>query len=292
MTTDVADTAPELAHADIAKVFSTIDMPSCPAILTRVLEESQKDDPDLVTLAQWMGEDVGMSATAIKLANSPLFRGGARVANVRKAVERLGIRNVVCVVVTAALRASIAGLPPQWLDRFWNRSASHAMAAGMIGRRQYGVSADAAYTYALFHDAGIPLLLRRFPDYEQVLAQCIRMGQLAIDAERDYFPCTHPIVGSLLVRNWGLPASLVQAVRFHHDPDVYDLPDRTLPGTSVSLIAATHVAEHLVSEMAGERDYEVGDVLFERALGHFGISEHDLDQLREDLAGTIDAGKA
>ena len=99
------------------------------------------------------------------------------------------------------------------------------------------------------------------------------------DAEADYFPCTHPIVGSLLTRNWGLPSLLGQAIRFHHEKDAYDLPDRTLPGGALSLIAVTQVAEHLLGEVLDD-DIEVGQYLFERALDFLGISGDDLDDLR------------
>jgi HD-like signal output (HDOD) protein len=35
-------------------------------------------------------------------------------------------------------------------------------------KRQYGISPDAAYTYALFHDAGVPMMMRRFPELRRV----------------------------------------------------------------------------------------------------------------------------
>lgn len=280
----------DLSVSEIEHVFATVDIPACPAILADVMKEAQRDVPDVRALSRAMAADIGMSAIAIKLANSTLFRTGAAVASVRGAVDRLGIRNVVCVVAAAALRASMTGLKPAWIDGFWTRTSAIAMAAGMIARRQYGISPDAAYTYALFHDAGIPLLMRRFPDYEQVVAQNRKMGYLTIEAENEYFPCTHPIVGSLLVRNWGLPPSIGRAVLFHHDPAAYDLPEKTLPGISVSLIAVTHVAEHVVSELSREHDLEVGEALYERGLAHLGVAEDDVDQLKEDIsAATAEA---
>ncbi len=130
-----------------------------------------------------MPGDVGMSAAALKLANSPLFRVGPPVTGVLKALERLGTRNTICVVVSVALRTTMAGLSTAYIEKFWNRTQSLALGAGLIARRQYGVSPDAAYTYALFHDAGIPLMMRRYPDYEKVLHDCYATGRLIVDAE-------------------------------------------------------------------------------------------------------------
>lgn len=276
----------ELSHDDLHKVMSTVDIPSCPAMLTDAMKEAQKDEPELNRLADLITGDAGMSAAALKLANSPLF-GNNRVSGVRKAVERLGTRNTVCVIVASALRNSITGLPAAWLDQFWKRTMLLAMASTLIARRQYGISPDAAYTYALFHDAAVPLMMRRFPEYADIHAKCRQEGTMLSDAEADYFPCTHPIIGSLLIRNWGLPSLLGQAIRFHHEKDAYDLPDRTLPGGALSLIAVTQVAEHLLGEVL-EDDIEVGSYLFERALDFLGISSDDLDDLRSRVALAIE----
>lgn len=277
----------ELSHDVVEKVMSSIDIPTCPGMVTDAMREAQKDEPDLSRLADIIGSDAGMSAAALKLANSPLFGANNRVVSVRKAVERLGIQNVVCVVVASALRASVTGLPAAWVEDFWRRTMQLALSSSLVARRQYGISADAAYTYALFHNAAIPLLMRRFPNYVDVLEGCRSEGRMLSDAEEQYFPCTHPIVGSLLVRNWGLPPLLGQAIRFHHEKDVYDLPDRSLPGGALSLIAVTQVAEHLLDEIIGDTS-EVDTNLLERALAFLGISNDDLDELRQRVASAVE----
>jgi len=265
----------------------SIDIPTCPGMVTDAMREAQKDEPDLNRLADIIGSDAGMSAAALKLANSPLFGASNRVPSVRKAVERLGIQNVVCVVVASALRASITGLPAAWIEQFWKRTMQLALASSVVARRQYGISADAAYTYALFHNAAIPLMMRRFPNYADILESCHSEGKALNDAEEQYFPCTHPIIGSLLVRNWGLPPLLGQAIRFHHEKDVYDLPDRSLPGGALSLIAVTQVAEYLLDEIMGDNS-EVDTNLLERAVAFLGISNDDLDELRHRVASTVE----
>jgi HD-like signal output (HDOD) protein len=278
----------EVSHDVVQKVMASIDIPTCPGMVTDAMREAQKDEPDLGRLAEIITNDAGMSAAAFKLANSPLFGASSRVPSVRKAVERLGTQNIVCVVVASALRASITGLPAVWIEQFWKRTTLLALASSLVARRQYGISPDAAYTYGLFHDAAVPLMMRRFPDYVDIFEKCHQEGTMLNDAEEKYFPCTHSIVGSLLVRNWGLPPVLGQAIRFHHEKDAYDLPDRTLPGGALSLIAVTQVAEHLLGEIL-DGDIEVGAYLFERALDFLGISGDDLDELRQRVGGAVES---
>jgi len=76
----------------------------------------------------------------------------------------------------------MAGMSPAFIETFWNKTAALALAAGLIARRQYAISPDTAYTYALFHDAGIRLMMRRYPDYEKVLNDCHTTGRLIIEA--------------------------------------------------------------------------------------------------------------
>lgn len=280
----------ELSHEDLQKVMSTIDIPACPGIVTDAMQEAQKDEPDLGRLATLIASDAGLSAAALKLANSALYGNGAKISSVRKAVERLGTKNIVCVVVSVALRASMSGVPAAWLEKFWQRTTMLAIIASIVAKRQFGISPDAAYTYALFHDAAIPMMMRRFPNYGEVLEQARSEGKLLAAAEEEYFPCSHPVVGSLLVRNWGLPPILGQAIRFHHEPDAYDLPDRTLPGGALGLIAVTQVAEHLIGEVLNGQDIEVGDELFVKALAYLGISDSDLDDLQCRVAEALEDG--
>lgn len=279
----------ELSHEELQKVMSTIDIPVCPAVVTDAMKESQKDEPDLKRLADLVANDAGLSAAALKLANSALYGNGAKISSVRKAVERLGTKNIVCVVVSVALRSSVSGLPAEWLDDFWKRTTLLSIVASMIARRQFGISPDAAYTYALFHDAGIPMMMRRFPKYGEIVDNARREGKLLADAENEFFPCSHPIIGSLVIRNWGLPCILGQAIRFHHEQDAYDLPDTTLPGGALSLIAVTQVAEHLMNDILQEQDLEVGDHLFEKALAYLGISAHDLEDLQHRVETAIES---
>lgn len=276
-----------LTPEELQKVLSSIDIPVCPAVVTQALAEALKDEPDLRVLAKLVATDPSMSAAALKLANSALYRSGSPVTSVRHALDRLGTKSVVCIVVAVALRSSVEGLSPAWLNDFWQRATQVAVISALVARRQFGISQDAAYTFALFHNAAIPMMMKRFDDYGQVLAAAKAEGRLLVDAEATFFPCTHPIVGSLMVRNWGLPSTLGQAIRFHHEADAYELPDQTLPGSALSLIAVTHVAEHLIARIRQENDYEVGVDLFDKALSFIGISDTELDDLQQRVEAAL-----
>lgn len=278
-----------LSPEEMEKVLGSFDIPACPAQVMQVMTEAQRDDPDMRKLAGIISSDVGMAAMTIKLANSALFRGNSPISTVPQAVSRLGVRNIVCVVAAAALKSSMSDLPAAQLERFWNRASTMAVGAGLIAGHLYGISRDMAYTFALFHDAAIPVMMRRFKSYQAMLEDVLAQGWPLAQMEMQRFQCDHAIVGALLAKNWGLSELMAKAIRHHHDYQLYNLPEQIIPHEGVSLIAVTQVAEHLAAEILGERDVEVGP-LFSKALKHLGISEQDLQEIQEELAEILQAG--
>lgn len=277
----------ELSLDEMQATLDKIDIPPCPSTVTAVMTEAQKDAPDINVLSRIIAGDVGMSAFALKLANSTLFRRGAATDNVGQAIARLGTRNIICIVVAVALRNSMAqALPTEFLDRFWSRSNGMALASGMVARKLRGIPTDLAYTYGLFHDAAIPVMMRRFPDYAEVFDAARDQGKELPEVEDDRYHCSHAVVGALLARNWGLPKGLADAICFHHEADVYEMGADVLAAESLGLIAVTHIAERLMADLGVARDDE-GVAFFDRAVAYLGLDEDDLQDLREDLAEAL-----
>lgn len=273
-----------LSHDELQQTLDSIDIPACPGVVMQVMAEAQKDEPDLQVLTKIIVGDVGMAAFAIKLANSSLFRRGDATSSVPLALSRLGTRNIVCIVVAVALRNTMSGdIPAEVLDRFWNRAAAVAQAASQVSRKVRGIAADMAYTYALFHNAAMPVMMRRFKDYSRTLEDVEQHGGSLVVHENALYHCTHAVVGALLARNWGLSSLIASAIRHHHDANVYQPDQAFLEGQALGLIAVTHIAERLVLDLAGEVDIEVGD-LYPQAMAYLGLDEDDLQDLRDLLA--------
>jgi HD-like signal output (HDOD) protein len=91
----------------------------------------------------------------------------------------------------------------------------------------------------LLHDVGKLVLVVNVPDkYERVIEikrdQNISLNQ----AEQSVFGTSHAEVGAYLTGLWGLPDAIVEAVAFHHRPNIC-LSDNLIPLTFV------HIADGL-----------------------------------------------
>jgi HD-like signal output (HDOD) protein len=124
--------------------------------------------------------------------------------------------------------------------------------------------------------------MRRFKDYGRMLEEVEQNGLSLVAEEDARYRCSHAVVGAMLARNWGLSGLIASAIRFHHDPEVYDPGKPFLEDQALSLIAVTHVAERLLVEVSREADIEVGE-LYPQAVAYLGLSDDDLHDVQDLL---------
>lgn len=271
-----------LCQEELEASLAAVRIPACPQIVTEAMREAQKDDPSIHLLTRILTSDVGLSAAALKLANSPMFGSGAKARSVQQAATRLGIGNILNVIVATALRNSITGLPTDLLHKFWSHASALAVASGVLARLHVGISAEKAYTLGLFQDAAIPVLMSTFPAYTALYAQAPGRGHGFMLDEQAHFCCDHAVVGWLIAKSWGLSSELAAAIRFHHDREAYNLPETELPADALALIAVTTLAEFLLAEFSDDGQAPDEEAVND-AIRHMGTSESDLDEYRDVL---------
>lgn len=230
-----------------------IGIPPRPAILDRIAAEMRGPDPDFNHLSALISADVSLAAGLLKTANSAYFGHQARARTVVQALMILGLDIASRAVAGLILRKIFHGLP--MLERFWDASARVARTSGwlacQLGTRD-GVGPDDAYTFGLFRDCGLAVLMRKFPDYADVLRQAnADPDRMFTAVEETRYPTNHAIVGSLLAQDWWLPDDTCAAVRHHHDAVALAAGDAGLSTGSARMIALAQFAEHLVEWVAG-----------------------------------------
>lgn len=229
-----------------------IGIPPRPAILDRIASEMRKDEPDSRSLVHDISADVSLSASLIKTANSPFFGFRSRVRSVNEALMVLGLdvasRAIAGIILRKVFPNSLH------LERFWDASARIARLSGWLAQRLVNLRLrpDDAYTFGLFRDCGIPVLLRRFPGYDKVLMLANEEAGRSFTAVEDTrLPTNHAMVGCLLAQNWWLPEETCLAIRHHHDVAVLKTSLVSPPLASRHLIAVAQLAEHLVQRHSG-----------------------------------------
>ena len=283
---------PQSPRSEVDNLFErsilNLGIPPCPAVLERFIAEMNKDDPDFNRMATIIITDVGLSAGLIKTANSPFFGLRQRVRSVTEALLNLGLQASSHAVAGIILHNSFPNVPN--LERFWDASARIARLSGWLAQRLdiHGLRAEDAYTFGLFRDCGIPVLLGRFHNYETVLDIANR------DAERNFIeveelelPTNHAMVGCILAQSWWLPKEICLAIRNHHDLEGLGSTNSQLPMLSRQLIATSQLAEHLMQHLLGLSLTQEWPKLGSACLKLLGLEEGQLEALYSDAQSIV-----
>lgn len=269
-------------------MLNGVDIPPCPAILIALDSELRKEVPDQREVARLISQDVALSGRVMLIANSPAFSAGRKMDSVMQAITVLGTQSVFSMVVGHLLRVALASGTDVSLERFWDASARTARISAELARRLRCVRPDIAYTFGLFHDCGIPLLMKRFPQTREVLAKanCNDVGRFT-DVEDAELGTNHAVVGYFLSRRWQLPDMLAEAVLHHHDYSVLT-KQGGLSDMARSLIALNVLAEHISRiHASGDEDEEWGKAA-PLVCAYFTLSLGAVDDLIEDVCDWID----
>lgn len=198
-------------------LLGNIHLPPQPEVLRKVLEEYHKTTPDLPRIAALISEDVGLAGAVLQAVNSPLFGLAKSVVSVQQAIALLGLRWVLMLVRAVAFRNA-------WGDtsehaRFWDTTHDTSALGIILARRFATVAPEEVYALCLFHDAGMLIMMRLFPDYKNVLARVNRSAEdIQTGEENRRYGMDHAELGFLLGHVWMLPQHLCRAIMAHHHP--------------------------------------------------------------------------
>ena len=187
----------EIQTDEAEKIIKSIAIPPRPAVILKVMEERNRPEPDLGRVARLIGGDVGLSAAMMKTVNSPFYGLRNKVGSVQHAVSMLGLSSVTNVATALSLRSSLAGSKAVPMERFWDTSSQIAMISAHAASSLPGVSQEQAYTFGLFRDCGIPVLMQKFPDYKDTLRAANTASDQPVHRRRGCAPRHQPRHGRL-----------------------------------------------------------------------------------------------
>lgn len=280
---------------NIGIAIRDIGIPPRPTVLTEIETEMAKDEPDFTHLAKVISADVALSAALLRTTNSPYFGLDKKVRSVPEALLLLGLNLTIRTIAGIELRKIFERTPH--LERFWDESGTTARVSGWLAKRLRKccwVRPEDAYTFGLFHDCGIPVIMSPFPQYRSVLAQAnAEKTERFTDVEDRLIGANHAEMGAMLAESWSLPAEIIEAIRYHHHLDLLvsdDHPEASAIATP--LIAITQLAEHLIYRRIGSGNTFEWEKIAKIAQQILNIDEAKIDELFEEchepMAGFFD----
>ena len=278
-----------LIDQELEQTILNLGIPPCPEILLAISAESGKIEQNLQKIEKLISADVGLSAALIKTVNSPFYGLRSKVNSVMQAIHLLGMSNLSLMVTGMVLRDVLQGISKINMVRFWDASSKVAIISSYLAGRlpyinnvnmQRQIDKDEAYTYGLFQDCGISIMFNYHPEYGSVLGLANRTAdQKFTDIEDRKYINNHTKIGSVLAKSWGLPESMTQAIRYHHEHAALAQDPEFLSIESRDFIALALLAEKAIQIITGYNqtcEWEKGG---QWVLQHFGLSELDFETI-------------
>lgn len=193
----------------INDMYEDLELPGFPDVvmrLHRTLGDSNCAVRDVVRL---VSAEPSLSARLLHLANSAAFNPGERaISDLRSAITLLGFGLVRSTATTFAMRQLeqqewLRPLQPH-LNRIWKDSTGVAAIAYVGARRTEGMRPDEALASGLFHQMGSLYVLTRAHREGVSLGETAEWGATIAD--------WHPTIARAILENWGMPATLTEAV--------------------------------------------------------------------------------
>ena len=198
-------------------------LPSLPHNYTEIQQEMLKAEPSLQRVAEIISRDAAMTAKVLQLVNSAFFGTARRVADPLQAVSLLGLQTVSALVLSVGVFSQLEEVQ---LGSFSAEALiAHSLHVGNLARKLAGDHTKnealwgEAYVAGVLHDVGKLILANNFSSqYDELICTAVECGYTLSELEREAFGADHAELGAYILGLWGIPAALIEAVAFHHEP--------------------------------------------------------------------------
>jgi len=213
-------------------------LPTLPAVLSHILATTADPDSSALELSRHVAADQSLTATLLKLVNSAYYGCYRQVDSITTAIVMLGfdeVRNLTLAMT--AFRRFPQGHPDFDRTQLWRHSIAAAMAAEGLSKAARA-PAGGCFVSGLLHDIGKVILDVIHPRlFRDAAHKAHDEGRLIRETETEILGLNHAEAGGILAERWELPPSIVDAVRYHHDPELSE--------TDPTLTALVALADYL-----------------------------------------------
>ena len=255
-------------------------LPSMPATGAKMLKMLEDPDASIIEIEDILRHDPGLTGNVLKLANSAYFGIPSKVSSVKQGVLLLGFKRLIQLVVASCVSGimdkPVPGydLPPGDL---WRHSIAVSIAAEALVKDQKNIGAEDIFTPALLHDIGKLILGHFVKDELEDIEKIASKGVAYVVAENMVLGTDPGEVGAQVLTQWSFPSDVIEAVRWHHDPD---FPDAC--GTAVDIVYLSNLL--CQPNGAGGTDVDLSPTVIER----LGIDVDQFEAIAANVSQWVD----
>ncbi len=205
-----------------ALVANVVHLTSLPSVYTRLEEVLKDPNHTRDDIAQVINVDPALSARTLRIINSSYYALANSVQNIATAINLIGEYDLRNIVLVTSVANSVNGLVDAGIDitRFWRHSIRCGISAKLLARLISVPDAESLFLSGLLHDIGQLVIYKNEPELSTTITWHVENEEADRNqVEQTMLGFSHPVVGALLLENWGVPEQLSEIVKSHHQPE-------------------------------------------------------------------------
>jgi two-component system cell cycle response regulator len=261
-------------------------LPTPPGVIVKLLELTRQEDVSMRDIADAIGMDAALSARILKFANSPMAGLPRQVTSLQQAVSLIGLRGVEMMALSFSLLGSKTSNTCPGFDQetFWTQSLACGVAARTIASNVAKTPPEEAFVAGLLSQIGRSVFATGVPEvYAKVLAASKQSPRDLPPLERAVLGETYATIGSKLLRDWGLPEELVEAIAVFRS--LGEMEDG-IPRLALILSVAETAANIMCPDPRS--DLPRAETFFPVMKEHFGTGQEDAIAVFNGIAESVE----
>lgn len=228
------------------RVSELTKVSTIPSVLKKIIEVMEDKNSTVVDIEKVIERDQAIAARLIATSNAAFYGFPRRICSISQAVLVLGFEMVKGLAISTAVFNGLNKQGFPWLKEMWCHSFETAIASSLLAGHTGSVNKDTAFMAGLLHDIGRPILYQIFGgSYAEVSS---RSNIDLTGNEESAFGATHSDVGTWFADRCMFPVETVDAIRFHHYPELHT---GAAGGTADMLVPIVYLANLISTERDG-----------------------------------------
>ncbi|MGE0645099.1 MAG: HDOD domain-containing protein [Nitrospira sp.] len=202
-------------------VESCTNVFTLPEIYFRVRDVVDDPDSTIDDLADALKLDPAISVRLLRMVNSALYGFPKQIDTITRAVNLLGFQAVNDLVTATTISRTFSGMTIELMDvpKFWRKCVLCAVLAGKIAKSCGIGDSERFFIEGLLREIGHFVLYQTVPQRAQsALVEADYLDSAIAEVEQSNIGCDFVEVGAELIRFWGMPMQIEQAIRYQLSP--------------------------------------------------------------------------
>lgn len=206
----------------LEQVLASPRLPTLPRIAMEVVELCRDEDATVNDLAKLISGDPALVMKLLQTVNTSGFGLGRSVGTVEEATKMLGLKAIQTLALAFCLANSMTDQCGDAFDMevYWRRCVYSASASQEVARKTKCIDPQEAFVLGLLQDIGVLAMAMTIGRPYLQITKVAGKNHSALDRfERSNLAVSHAVVGAMLAHRWKLGSTLVNAIRYHQEPE-------------------------------------------------------------------------